>query len=300
MISPLGHPKILSLLPELGVQSFLFTGPEGVGRRTVARWFTYLLNCTRGLPPCGNCASCLLDPHPDFLLVEPDKDTKSGKTSQKPQIRLEQIAPRQEGEPNLLDWASTYPRYRAKLAVVDGAHLLNEAAANALLKLLEEPPGYLRLVLVAPSRELVLPTLASRSTEIPFAPLPASLMETLTPDPRVLAFAGGAPGKALWALNHPAEFSALNQAASKVLEALETGPNQSFLALKELLEVEGGLAYFSTMLHHLFPLGTGARAAALEAILRTEEALASYVSTDLVVTQLAQKLWRLAKAPQRV
>ena len=185
----LGHQRILELLPRLKAQTFLFTGPEGVGRRTVARWLASGLNCELGFPPCGRCSACRLEPHPDYLEIAPQSETKSGKKARLPQIRLEQIAPREGEEPNLLDWMATYPRFKAKVAVIDGAHWLGEPAANALLKVLEEPPAYAHLVLIAPSHELVLPTLKSRCLEVSFAPLPQATLQAPCSDPEVLAFA---------------------------------------------------------------------------------------------------------------
>lgn len=181
----LGHERILELLPRLQAQAFLFTGPESVGRRQVARWFTAGLNCEKGFPPCGQCASCRPEAHPDYLEIAPEYETKTGRKARAPQIRLEQIAPRDGTETqSLLDWIVTYPRFKSKVAVIDGAHFLGEAAANALLKVLEEPPSFARIILIAPSRELVLPTLVSRSLEVSFAPVPQALLQTLTTDPR--------------------------------------------------------------------------------------------------------------------
>lgn len=291
----LGHPHILELLPRLRAHSFLFTGPEGVGRRAVARWFADGLNCEQGFPPCGHCASCRLENHSDYLEIAPEAETKAGKKARNPQIRLEQIAPREEGEPSLLDWISTYPRYKAKVAVIDGAHLLGEPAANALLKVLEEPPAYARLVLIAPSREMVLPTLVSRSLEVSFAPLPEALLQQLTPDPEILAFAEGAVGKVRWAIDNPAEFGKLTSRAEGVLEAIRKGPAQTLEALKLLLEEENALGYLGRKLKQLYSPDSPRYYQALEALQRAQEALAAYASEDLVHTWLAHKLTRSAQ-----
>ncbi len=290
----LGHQRILELLPKLRAQTLLFTGPEGVGRRTVARWFAAGLNCEQGFPPCGRCASCRLEPPADYLEIAPQSETKTGRKARVLQIRLEQIAPREGGEEiNLLDWIATYPRFKAKVAVIDGAHWLGEPAANALLKVLEEPPAFARLILVAPSRELVLPTLVSRSLEVSFSPLPEALLRTLTTDPEVLAFAQGSPGKVRWALANPAEFARLTGRTQGVLEALRAGPAQTLEALKLLLENEDALPYLGRRLGEAFPAESPAYRAALEALSRAQDALSAYVSEDLVQTWLALKLARL-------
>ena len=291
----LGHQRTLELLPRLKAHSFLFTGPEGVGRRTVAHWFAYGLNCEKGFPPCGVCASCRLEIHSDYLEVAPESETKAGKKARNPQIRLEQIAPREDGETSLLDWISTYPRFKAKVAVIDGAHLLNESAANALLKVLEEPPAYARLVLVAPSRELVLPTLVSRSLEVAFAPLPESTLKSLTTDPDILAFAEGAVGKVRWALDNPAEFGKLTSRANGVIEALSSGPAQTLEALKLFLEQEGALGYLGRKLKQTYSPNSPQYHQALQALQRAQEALSAYVGEDLVQTWLSLRLARNAR-----
>ncbi len=287
----LGHQRILELLPRLQAQTFLFTGPEGVGRRTVARWFAAGLNCEQGFPPCGRCASCRLEPHSDYLEIAPEQQTKTGRRARVPQIRLEQIAPREGSEEqSLLDWIVTYPRFKAKVAVINGAHWLGEAAANALLKVLEEPPAFARLILVAPSRELVLPTLVSRSLEVGFAPLPQTELQILSSDPEVLAFAQGSVGKARWALEHPAEFARLSGRAQGFLEALQAGPSQTLEALKLLCEIEDALPYLGRRLGQHFRPESPAYKEALEALSRAQDALSAYVSEDLVHTWLALKL----------
>jgi len=287
----LGHERILKLLPRLRAQTFLFTGPEGVGRRRVAKWFAAGLNCTRGVPPCGNCASCRLEPHPDYFEIAPQSETKTGRKARVPQIRLEQIAPREGSEEvSLLDWIATYPRYKAKIVVIDGAHWLGEPAANALLKVLEEPPAYARLILIAPSRELVLPTLVSRSLEVGFAPLPQTVLQSLSTDPEVLAFAQGSVGKMRWALEHPGEFGKLVSRTQGVLEALQTGPAQSLEALKLLSEIEDALPYLGRCLGQSFSVESPTHIEVLEALSRAQAAYAAYVSEDLVQTWLALKL----------
>jgi DNA polymerase-3 subunit delta' len=290
----LGHHKILKLLPRLRPQTLLFTGPEGIGRRTVARWFARGLNCEQGFPPCGGCASCRLEPHPDYLEIAPQAETKTGRRARVPQIRLEQIAPREgSDEQNLLDWIVTYPRFRAKVAVIDGAHWLGEPAANALLKVLEEPPAFARLILLAPSRELVLPTLVSRSLEVGFAPLPQALLQTLSTDPEVLAFAQGSLGKARWALDHPAEFGRLTSRTQGVLEAVRAGPAQTLEALRLLGELEDGLPYLARRLGQTSAVESPAYHEALKALSRAQDALSAYVGEELVQTWLALKLSRL-------
>ena len=122
---------------------------------------------------CGRCASCALlaaGTHPDFLVAAPEalwpelglnlaeesSARSDAKTAASQDIRIEQIR-------RLNDWAvSTSHRGRAKVALVYPLDALNPAAANALLKTLEEPPEDVQFLLGAHRIDVVLPTLCSR------------------------------------------------------------------------------------------------------------------------------------------
>lgn len=167
----------------------------------------------------------------------------------------------------MLDWITTYPRFRSKVAVVDGAHFLGEAAANALLKVLEEPPSFARIILIAPSREAGAAHPGKPEPRIGFAPVPEALLQQLTSDPEVLAYAQGAPGRVRWALEHPAEFNRLVSRTQGLLEAVQAGPAQTLEALKLLGEVEGALPYLGQRLRAHFAVESPAYKAALGPLL---------------------------------
>ena len=239
----IGHEAVLALLPRLTAQTLLFSGPEGVGRRTVARWYAWGLN--RGFPPPS------LGEHPDVLEVGPKARDLRGRA----EVRLEEVAP-------LLEWCSSHPRERVKVAILDSAHLLTEAAANALLKLLEEPPSYARIVLIAPSRATLLPTLASRATEVAFAPVPEDALRALTQDPGLLRYAAGAP-------------------MARAQRVLKAPPLERLALLRELLAEEEGVHALHAVLK---------RPEHLLALERAREALEGYVSPELVLARLALDL----------
>ncbi len=295
MTEVIGHERQRRLLAKRPAQSLLFVGPEGVGRRTVARWFAYGLNCERGFPPCGSCPSCRLRHHPDLLEVAPRSHTKSGQVARRPQIRLDQIAPREGSEEvSLLEWLQTAPRYRAKVAVVDSAHLLGEQAGNALLKMLEEPPAHAYLVLVAPSREAVLPTLSSRSLTVGFGPLPERELRRFTSDEAALRYSEGAVGRLKAALADPAGLAEAEGAARAWVQGLGEDP-AALLAQTEALRrlAEGPFDPWVFVARAFGSWPPAARRRALEALLEAREALEAYVAADLVYTRLAMTLRRL-------
>jgi hypothetical protein len=169
-------------------QVLLFCGPEGVGRRWTARWYAALLNCSEGEPrPCGRCNSCLAfgrGGHPDYREVGPAETTGAGRSNRRPEIRIGQLVQRrgEEVEP-LSTWLEQRPQFKRRVGVIDRAETLNPAAANAFLKLLEAPPSYATVILIAPSAQALLATVASRCTRVDFAPLDTSSYADLAPHP---------------------------------------------------------------------------------------------------------------------
>ena len=146
--------------------AYLFTGPEGVGKRTTALALAMALHCTEKSGDfCGRCAECtrvMARNHPDVRVIE--------RLANKKEISIQQI---RDMEKEL--------RYRSfsggrKIAIIDPATLLNPASQNALLKTLEEPPPDSLLILIAASAGALLPTLRSRCLQLSFGPLPRQLI----------------------------------------------------------------------------------------------------------------------------
>ncbi len=174
----LGHQRVLTVLQRAIEHqrlhhAYLFTGPEGVGKATVARLLTMTLNCLnrpdQGFQPaCGECSACrriAAEQHPDFLVPE------VGRT-----IKIDAIRAVQK--------ASISAPYEARLRVVliDDAHLMTEEAANALLKTLEEPPDRMLLLLVTDQPHRLLDTILSRCQRLRFGRLPTELVAAALPD----------------------------------------------------------------------------------------------------------------------
>ena len=140
--------------------SLLFYGPEGIGKRKMARAFAQSFLCLENpLVPC-TCRSCQAmenDSHPDFIEVEP-----GGKSRTIGVDAIHELIAKAAFGPVL----SPY-----KVCLIDKAHTLREEAQNSLLKLLEEPPEYWLFLLVADQVEQLLPTIRSRVIGLRFDPL---------------------------------------------------------------------------------------------------------------------------------
>ena len=143
--------------------AYLITGPEGVGKRTLALEFARALMCGN-VPPCGECRECRAvreRTHPDVMVFEP----------QGGRIKIEQMR-------ELRRTAALAPhRSGFKVYVVTDMETATPEAANSLLKTLEEPPEHLVLILTANSADALLPTIVSRCRVINLRPVPTSEIE---------------------------------------------------------------------------------------------------------------------------
>jgi DNA polymerase-3 subunit delta' len=210
----LGHEWAADLLRQHVAQgsfrhAYLFTGPQGVGRRTLALRLAQALNCPQPPAPgepCRTCQTCMrLErmQHPDLAVVQAEQ---VGGT-----LKVEQVRELQHS----LSLSPYEASHRVALLLrFEEAHV---SAANALLKTLEEPPPQVVLIVTAQDAESLLPTIVSRCEVLRLRPLPLEVVEHslqerwgLTPEQaRLLAhLSGGRPG---YALSLAQEKSSLDQ-----------------------------------------------------------------------------------------
>jgi len=164
----LGHDRQKAILRRASANdrlahAYLFQGPEGVGKRLMALALVRTLVCqTR--EGCGDCPACRrIDHHnhPDLHLLEPVDGV----------IKIEQVRKVQRE-------LSLRPLEAAKkVCLIDGAETMNPAAANALLKTLEEPSGAALLILLAAHPERLLPTIRSRCQTLAFGRLSRDVLQ---------------------------------------------------------------------------------------------------------------------------
>lgn len=179
--------------------AYLFHGPEGVGKATMALAFLSYLDCPdrRDGDSCGKCPTCRAIENRTFVDLHVA-------TIDRNQIKIDEMRAlmgRLYFEALVGPW---------KCLLVDEAHLLNLPAANAALKTLEEPPSRSLFILVTPNPDLLPQTVVSRCFQVPFGPLPTDevvrFLRRRHPDQDVLdaaALSRGSPGRALGLLEHP-------------------------------------------------------------------------------------------------
>ena len=198
----LGHQWAVDLLAEHTAHgglrhAYLFTGPTGVGRRTLALKLAQAVNCLQPPAPgqpCGTCSACTRIEkmqHPDLAVIQAEQ---VGGT-----LKVEQVRELQRS----LSLAPYEAKFRVALLLrFEEAHA---SAANALLKTLEEPAPKVLMLLTAESVESLLPTIVSRCEVLRLRPLPvAEAGEGLqrwgipAAEARLLAhISGGRPGYAV-------------------------------------------------------------------------------------------------------
>lgn len=218
--------QVLQALRGHWPHALLLYGQAGIGKLRFAQTLAQGLLCEAALPdgePCGTCPACRWfeqGNHPDYRIVLPealaaeapgaedgketkDADTGEGKKTRAPsqEIKIEQVRA-------LLDFCGVAShRGGARVIVLYPAEALNGAAANALLKTLEEPSAGVIFLLVSARLDRLLPTVISRCRRWPMhMPSPAAAREWLAQqgvaDPgAALAEAGGAPLAALALVN---------------------------------------------------------------------------------------------------
>src|SRR5580698_3764214 len=275
----LGNPRIVSALRGMlrrgrAPSALLFTGPQGIGKYTLARMFAQAANCERLKDDfCGECDSCvrmapledpaplikagltergesadaaavermplIIEPHPDVWLLVPDPVRRLSPVA-RPLIRVGQLRAVQRA-------AYFKPQGRRRIFIIDGADTMRWNDADVFLKILEEPPESATLILMAPTPDSLLQTIRSRCLQFHLAPVAAEQIEEFlktrsekNPAERKLAaqLACGSPGAAL-ALNLE-ESARLRRSILKLVEQAVRGGKSSelFAATAQLAKQE--------------------------------------------------------------
>ncbi len=151
--------KYLSLLYKKGrlPKAILFVGRESIGKKRVAKWWIETMLCEKD-GACGRCRSCLLlkgGVHPDLFWVEKEGD----------EILIDDIR-------SVHSFVVKSPYYtKRKVVLIDNVENINVTAANAFLKILEEPPEHTIFILISSNLYKIIPTIRSRCVIVRFSPI---------------------------------------------------------------------------------------------------------------------------------
>ena len=212
--------------------AFLFTGARGVGKTTMARVLARALNCEAGptANPCGTCATCqdmLAGRNSDVLEIDGASNTGVDNVRE------------------LRETARYLPRGRYKLYIIDEVHMLSQAAFNALLKTLEEPPPHVKFIFATTEPHKIPVTILSRCQRFDFrkvsaGDLTAHLRSILSQEQATLSAgalgavvreAQGSVRDALSLLDQVLSYAGLAEGDGSVLDALGVIDRASIFAL---------------------------------------------------------------------
>lgn len=238
----IGHEWAVDLLAEhvaTGQErhAYLITGPQGVGRRTLALHFAQSLNCpnpTAPGQPCRICSTCKrieAMQHPDLMVVEAEHEGEV--------LRIDQVRELQHS----LSLAPYEARYRVALILrFEEAHA---SSANAMLKTLEEPPPQVVVILTAKSAESLLPTIVSRCEVLRLRPLSldetARGLQAIRGIPQENAeklahISGGRPGYAIRLFERPALLEQRQSWVGELVELLASSRRERFAFARQSVE----------------------------------------------------------------
>jgi DNA polymerase III subunit delta' len=179
--------------------AYLFRGPRGSGKRAAARSFAAEILAAAAADPEDARRRALLDPspHPDLVWLAPAGAQHMVEEVRERVIRASAYRPFEGGK---------------RVFVIEAAEAMRDESQNALLKTLEEPPGFVHLILLSSDGEGLLETVASRCQTIEFAPLPAEVLEAELADGTKVPLYGGESSR------QPEEIAAAARLAAGDLE----------------------------------------------------------------------------------
>ena len=240
----IGHQKIQNYLRKSLEKNnlhhaYLFSGPEHVGKFTVAVDFAKkIIGEEREMEP-------------DLIIIRPEIEEKDGKVRKKA-IDVETVRELQRR-------LSMTPERKYKIAIIDEAELLNVQAQNAILKTLEEPPKNVIIILVAQNQEKMLPTIISRCVVKKFTPVSieriSEIISVADKDAEEIIFWSlGRPGLAMNYINDKKELEAAKETLADLKKVISSNMAERFslaeIGSKDTVVLAEKLSFWMVLLRH--------------------------------------------------
>ena len=186
---PLGQEKLISFFQKAIdsaslCHAYIIEGDSGSGKKTIARYFAAMTVCSNG-NACGECASCKQaesDVNPDITVISAEDKASIGVD------KIRQLI-------STVNYKSVHGGYR--VFIIEDAHLMTNQAQNALLKVIEEPPGNVLFLLLCGQKSQLLKTIISRTQSLKLSPLLAEHLAEIAPgcSSFEISYCNGNPGK---------------------------------------------------------------------------------------------------------
>lgn len=248
----IGHKKIVQFLQksiETGkiAHAYLFYGPENMGKKTTAKFFSQTLICEKNKGgvvnevnvkiPCGECQNCqnfLKDIHPDVVWVRKNEENKN--------ISIDQIRDLKE-KIGLSSFTNSY-----KIIIIVNAEEMSVEAANSFLKILEEPPKKSIIILLANNLKNIPETILSRCQLLKFSLvakceiadyLKKEYHLSIKDSEEIAALALGHPGQAIKFLENKKFLEEYLVRQKKLIKIIESGLNERLKISAEIAKEDG-------------------------------------------------------------
>ncbi len=210
--------------------AFLFSGPEKIGKKTVAYWFLRQLNGEK-----GESSLSYGGVHPDVMEISPEKK----------EIQVSQI----EEVIEKVSFKAVSSEFKG--VIIDEAHLMNISAQNTLLKTLEEPPLKTVIILISEYPRMIIPTIISRVFEINFHLVNEKEIKKSVDDEEAVKLSLGRPGSAIEYVSDPEKKKQLKELEQETRMVLEKDLASRFSLIKRIVKEERSVEFLECLLRVL-------------------------------------------------
>ena len=266
--------------------SYLFIGPDGIGKRLIAKEFAKMILCTSENKYCNSCKSCIefdTSNNPDFEIIEPNGNS----------LKIEQIR-------NFQNKVAEKPIISdRKVYIINDSDKMTQEAQNCLLKTLEEPPEFVTIILIGSNENAFLSTIKSRCMIMHFEKIPNNQIEDfleknysekMSSNTMISAFQGSI-GKAIKLKEKQEEYEKIEQ----IIYNLNKKDKIDILNMSEILykskeEKEDMLDYINIILIELAK-HESKYAYCIEIVEETKKRLQSNANYDMCIDNMLFNLW---------